>query len=137
MRVGSCVDASLDILTTDAAAIGEEGVCIGRETSNCSWSMRSFKHWHGNVGGDGSWGGQDYEICRVEGAEDFQGDIGNGRERRLMRDGKCIYVMFRMVLYWKRNCISFSLSLVVLEGTYKDADVANLDRLAEPLRDSM
>jgi hypothetical protein len=28
-----------------------------------------------------------------------------------MRDGKCIYVMFRMILYRKRNCLSFSLSL--------------------------
>jgi hypothetical protein len=54
MRVGSCVEAGLDILTTDAAAIGEEGVCIGGETSYCSWSMRSFKNRDGNVGGHGS-----------------------------------------------------------------------------------
>jgi hypothetical protein len=43
MRVGGSVDTGLDILTTDVAAIGEEWVCIGGETSDCSWSMRSFK----------------------------------------------------------------------------------------------
>ena len=83
----------LDVCCGRTATVGKEGVGVYGETAYACGTGGCAEEGDWDGGWDGGGGGEDYEVFRVEGVEDFAGDEGDCGEGGLLFDGDGVEIM--------------------------------------------